>query len=106
MRAELIEKAQDAVNAKNDLLATIAYIATGAAGALIIAEPDTLGVTENTLQMIAGWLALGGTVFGVAVIAIRRNMIPGVETGIANDPQPGTDTLKIETTHTPAEGTG
>lgn len=82
-------------------LATVAYIATSVAGVLIITEPTTLGVTANTLTVVAGWLALGGSVMGFGVVAIRRNLLPGVETGIGKEPQPGTDSITVTETHTP-----
>lgn len=67
-------------------LATLAYIATGVSGIFIVAQPSSLGVSGSTLQIIGGWLALGGSIFGVVVIAIRRNLIPGVTTGVGNEP--------------------
>lgn len=66
-------------------LATLAYVATGISGVLIVAEPSNLGIEGDTLQVVAGWLALGASVVGVVVVAIRRNLIPGAETGIGNE---------------------
>lgn len=65
-------------------LATLAYVATGISGIFIVAQPSSLGVSADTLQIIGGWLALGGSVFGVIVIALRRNLIPGTESGVGS----------------------
>jgi len=85
-------------------LITLASILTGVSGILIVAEPSSLGLSEETLKMVAGWCALGGSVFSIVVISIRKNLLPGVETGEGMEPKPGTDSITVETTHTPSTG--
>jgi len=65
-------------------LVTISSVAVGISGILIVTEPSSLGVSGDTLSVVAGWLALAGSVVNIVVVALRRNLVPTVESGIGN----------------------
>lgn len=67
-------------------LVTISSVAVGISGLLIVTEPSSLGVSGDTLNVIAGWLALAGAATNIIVVALRRNLVGGVTSGIGLEP--------------------
>ena len=66
-------------------LVTVSSVAVGISGILIVTEPSSLGVSGDTLKLVAGWLALAGSITNIMVVALRRNYVPGVQTGIGTE---------------------
>lgn len=61
-------------------------------GIVVITDPTTLGVSAENWKIIGGWLSfLGGIATGIITL-VRANAIPGMTTGIGNEPPMSTTT--------------
>ncbi len=82
-------------------LVAVSTFAVAVGTFLISADKAPFGIDAYDTGLALNW---AGIIANFAVVSIRRDLIPGWTTGVGTEPTPGTDTLKIETTHTPATG--
>ena len=75
----------------------LASLAAMITGIVIITDPSTLGVSADTWKIASGWLALASGILSGIATAFRANLVPGVQSGIGNEP-PITSTVTETTT--------
>jgi hypothetical protein len=84
-------------------LANAAFVCTGFASVLALADPLILGISQEVLLRVVGILGLTASLLGVLVVMLRRNQVPIVTSGVGLE-VPGvteTTTLTTETKVTP-----
>ena len=67
-------------------IALLAAVMVMLAGIVIITDPLTLGISANVWKLVAGWTALSAGVLSGFATVLRANMVPGVTTGVGNEP--------------------
>ena len=67
-------------------LVVAASVITMAGGLIIITDPATLGISAESWKIVGGWFAFGGGIASGVVTVIRANLVPGMTTGVGNEP--------------------
>ena len=67
-------------------------------GLVVITDPASLGISADNWKIIGGWLAFGGSIASGIVTVIRANLVPGMTTGIGNEPPHTVTNTVTETT--------